>query len=242
MARTKLERAAEAAARGARLRLAEDVERLCADAGISHAALAHAAGISPPFLARILAGTTRPSIETYARLSTALGADLGTRFYPNTGPAIHDRLSVPVLEGLLDLLHPRWRAHTEVRVRRPGRGWIDVVLEERREGLFVAGEIQSTLNRVEQLIRWSGEKAESLPSWEAWPVEGTALAASRLLIVRWTRATRDAARAAERQLRVAYPAHPEDALGSLTGTLPWPGPALLWARVDAGSVRLVASR
>jgi transcriptional regulator with XRE-family HTH domain len=240
--RTKLERAAEAAARASRLRLAEDVERLCADAGISHAALARAAHISPPFLGRILAGAARPSLETYARLSTALGADLSTRLYPNTGPAIRDRLSVPILEALLETLHPRWRSHTEVRVRRPGRGWIDAVLEDPHADLFVAAEIESTLNRVEQLIRWSREKSESLPSWDQWPERATVPSVSRLLIVRWTRSTRDAARAAARQLRVAYPAHPDDALASLTGTLPWPGPALVWVRTEGGGTRFVSSR
>ncbi len=46
---------------------------------------------------------------------------------------------------------------------------------------------------------------------------------TRLLVVRWTRANRDAASDARRQLREAYPADPRDALDALTGTAAWPG-------------------
>jgi len=45
-----------------------------------------------------------------------------------------------------------------------------------------------------------------------------------------------------RQLRVAYPAHPDDAIAALTGTVPWPGPALVWAAIDRGQARLVSGR
>jgi transcriptional regulator with XRE-family HTH domain len=242
VSQTNVERAAERAARATRARLAEDLDRLTADAGLSHAAVARASGVSGSFLARILAGTASPSIETYARLAAGLGADFSGRLYPNTGPHIHDRLSVPILESLLESLHPRWRTFTEVRVLRPGRGWIDIVLREDREGVVVAGEIQSTLNRIEQLIRWWAEKAASLPSWDGWPSLPQQPAISRLLVVRATRATRQAARAAERQLRIAYPAHPDDAMAALTGILPWPGPALIWIRADGGRVRFVAGR
>src|SRR5512143_1527822 len=89
---TSAERAARRAADRAHRVLAEDLERICADAGVSRAALARAADLDAGFLARILAGTVRPSLDTYARLTTALGADLSTHAYPNTGPAIRDRL------------------------------------------------------------------------------------------------------------------------------------------------------
>jgi transcriptional regulator with XRE-family HTH domain len=242
MRTTALERDAKRAARKTRGRLVEDLERLCADSGVSHAALARASGVPGSFIARILAGTANPSLETYARLATALGADLSARIYSNTGPAIRDRHSVPILEAFLDLLHPRWHPFTEVAVHRPDRGWIDVVVHEEHERLVVAGEIQSTLNRIEQLIRWSGLKAESLPSWERWSHLPGPPTISRLLVVRWTRETRNAARAAERQLRVAYPVHPDDALAALSGTVAWPGAALIWARAEHGEVRLVSGR
>jgi transcriptional regulator with XRE-family HTH domain len=242
MGSSMLDRTAARAARRARAALAEDIERQCADAGLSHAQLARAAGVPASVISRTLAGLTRPSLETYARIAAALGSDLATRLYPTTGPAIHDRHSVPILEAVLRDAHPRWRPLTEVRVRSPGRGWIDLVLHEARERVALASEIQSTLGRIEQLVRWHREKAASLPSSDEWASLGDGPAVSQLLIVRWTRATRDAASAADSQLRLAYPAHPDDALAALTGTVPWPGSALVWARADGGQVRLVGRR
>ena len=113
-------------------------------------------------------------------------------------------------------------------MRRPVRGWIDLALTDPTNGLVVATELESELRRVEQLIRWSTEKADAIE------------AGSRLLVVRWTRANRLAVEAARRLLREAYPADPRDALESLTGTAAWPGPALIWARIDRGRAELVA--
>jgi transcriptional regulator with XRE-family HTH domain len=153
MARSSLDRAVDRASRSIRTRLAEDLERLAADAGVSHAALSRTSGVPASFLSRILSGTTKPSLETYARLAGALGADLSVRLYPNTGPAIRDRHSVPILEALLEALDPRWKPYTEVHVVRPARGSIDAVQHEPRERLPVATEIESMLRRVEQLVR-----------------------------------------------------------------------------------------
>jgi hypothetical protein len=172
----------------------------------------------------------------------ALGGDLTARVYPNTGPSIRDRHQVQILEGLVALIHPRWKPFTEVGVRRPARGWIDVVLHEQRERMLIASEIESSLRRIEQLVRWSTEKAASLPSWDEWQTIDQTSEVSRLLVVRWTRANRGTAAAAARQLRISYPAHPDDALESLTGTAAWPGPALIWAREVDGVYRLVAGR
>jgi len=61
-------------------------------------------------------------------------------------------------------------------------------------------------------------------------------------VVRRTRATREVATAFAQQLRVAYPAHPADALAALTGTASWPGPALLWVVLEGRRSRLVAER
>jgi hypothetical protein len=147
-----------------------------------------------------------------------------------------------MLEALLRNLHPRWHAFTEVAVRRPSRGWIDAVFHEPRDGLAVATELQSELRRLEQLIRWSGEKAASVPSWDRWDSLGDEPRIDRLLVVRRTRTTREIAAAHVRQLRIAFPAHPDDALAALTATAPWPGPALVWAVVDGRGARLVGGR
>lgn len=215
---------------------------MCEDAGVSARALAHAAGVDHSHLTRILRGNARPSIETYARLVRALGADLVIRAYPNTGPAIRDRHQAPILEWLLATLHPRWEPYTEVAVTAPSRGWIDVVLHEPRAPLVVATEIESTLRRIEQQVRWSEQKGAALPSWAGWSRLPAPPQISRLLIVRRTRTNRSIAADFARQLALAYPAHPDDAMAALAGTTPWPGPALLWVATDGGRVRFVPGR
>ena len=118
------------------------------------------------------------------------------------------------------------------------------MLEDDRDRLLVATELESDIRRIEQILRWSREKAHSLPSasaWPSWARDGDP-GISQLLIVRWTRANRDAAEAARRQLREAFPADPRDALDALTGAAGWPGPAMLWARLDRTEPRLVAAR
>jgi transcriptional regulator with XRE-family HTH domain len=223
-------------------RLAEEIRRYREDAGLSRRAVAVAAGVDPAFLGRIEDRSERPSPETLVRIGLVLGADFSAHLYPNTGPTIRDRFAAPMLELLLGQLHPRWRPFTEVPVHRPSRGWIDVVLHEPRERIAVAGELQSELRRLEQLIRWQATKAESIPSWEGWQHLGEAPAISRLLLVRRTRATRTIASDFAAQLRVAYQAHPDDAVASLTGTAPWPGAALVWLAIDARGSRLVGGR
>jgi hypothetical protein len=108
--------------------------------------------------------------------------------------------------------------------------------------VLVASELQSELRRLEQVVRWSAEKAASLPAWEGGPRLGDEPAVSQLLVVRRTRATRAVAAEFEPQLRVAFPAHPDDALAALAGTAPWPGPALVWAAIDDDRTRLVHGR
>lgn len=180
--------------------LGEDLRRLREDAALTRAALADAAGVDATYLARIEDGLVNPSFETYARLSAALGADFGAHLYPNTGPAIRDRHQARILEWLLGQRHPRWSPYTEVAVRRPARGWIDLVLHDRAAACVVATEIQSTVARIEQLVRWSSEKASSLPSWEGHAQLGPVSTTSSLLVIRATRATRAIGRDFARQL------------------------------------------
>jgi transcriptional regulator with XRE-family HTH domain len=219
-----------------------DIRHMHEDAGVTRAQLARTAGIDPSFLARIERGAASPSMETYARLALALGADLSLRLYPTTGPTIRDRHQAGIAEALLWRAHPRWQKFAEIAVRRPARGWIDVGLYDPREAVFVATEIQSELRRLEQLVRWSTEKAAALPSWDGWTHLGVAPTISRLLVVRETRATRSVASEFRRVLRASFPAHPDDALAALASETPWPGPAMLWAvrdRTQARAFRIV---
>ena len=230
-------------ASGIRARIAEDLRRLADDAGISGRVLVRASGLNASYVARILNSDERPTLETYAKLAAVLGADLSARLYPNTGPTIRDRHQARILEGLLGQLHPRWHPYHEVAVRQPARGWIDAVLHEPRESLAVAVEIQSELRRLEQLIRWSGEKADALPSWQGWRrFADPPPTVTQILLVRRTRATRDVALEFSRHLLAAYPGHHDDAVAALTGVRPWPGPALVWVQLDKDGMRFAIGR
>jgi transcriptional regulator with XRE-family HTH domain len=222
--------------------LGQDVQRLREDAGVSRRRLAEAAGISVAYLCKIEDGQGRASIDAYAKLSVALGADLGSRLYPNTGPSIRDRFQAPMLEALITQAHSRWRPYPEVAVRHPSRGWIDALMHDARAETAVATEIQSDLRRLEQLLRWFPEKVASLPSWDGWAHLGAVTTTSQLLVVRSTKATRAIGREFQRQLAAAYPAHPADAIAALTGTAPWPGNALIWAEIEPNRVRFIARR
>jgi hypothetical protein len=209
---------------------------------VSRRVLAATAGLSLGYVNDVLAGTQAPTLEVYHRLAAALSADLSLRLYPNTGPHIHDRWQAPMLEEVLRVRHPRWDPYPEAFVTRPIQGWVDLALHEPRERVLVATELQSEIRRFEQLVRWQAAKAQALPSWEGFVHLGDAPRISQLMIVRRTRATRQAAAEFHRQLRAAFPAHPDDALAALTGTAPWPGAALAWMVVDAKGARLVPGR
>ena len=205
--------------------------------------LARAAGVDTAYLYRILAGEAAPSDQTRAKLAGALGADLALRLYPNTGPLVRDRHQAQMTELLLRERHPRYRPFTGVRVLRPSRGWIDLVLHDPSATLAVASELQSELRRLEQLVRWSAEKADAPPSWAGWGDLGPPPQISRLLVVRRTRATRAVADDFDGQLRIAYPAHQDDALTALTkASTRWPGPAMVWAEVTASGARFLPGR
>ncbi len=223
----------------------EEVRRLREDAGVSGAALARAARMRPSQLWAIEAGRGEWSVDSLNRLAAALGADLSIRLYANTGPSIRDRHQARMVEALLRLLHPSWRATLEVPVRNPARGVIDTVLHSAVRNVLVAVEVQSELRRVEQQLRWAAEKAESLPSSELWRrvARDEPPTISRLLLLRSTRATRALSEDLETTFRTAYPAEPSLVWRALTtGDNPWSGDALVWASVEAGAATVLERR
>ena len=212
---------------------------------MSRLELAKAAGIDDSYLKRIEDGVAQPSVETCVRIGLALGADVVHRLYPTTGPTIRDRHQAAIAEALLGVTHSRWQPFAEIAVRRPSRGWIDLGLHAAAEGVFVAIEIQSDLRRLEQLVRWSEAKADSLPSWGGFVHLGASTLVSRLLVVRDTRANRAVAAEFRRMLSVAFPANPHDAIDGLMTAARWPGASVLWAardRTGGGRYRIVARR
>lgn len=173
-------------------------------------------------------------------ISSALGGSVSVRLYPGTGPRLRDPIQARITEALVRILDPRWTRFVEVPVHRPARGVIDAVIHDQAAGVVVAAEIQSELRRLEQQVRWSNEKAESLPSAEFWRFVDGAPRIDRLLVLRSTRTNRQLAERFAETLRVAYPASPVEAYRALsTPDVSWPGSALLWAEVDGDAARLL---
>lgn len=198
------------------------------DAGVSRAELARGAGINRAFLARIEAGVANPSLATLVSLSACLGAELGVRMFPIPGPRLHDRFQAPMVEALIGLLGRPWRGQPEVPVPA-ARGVIDLVLRRPSDASVIACECHSELRRLELVIRRAMEKTEALRGQLGQPAE-----VSTLLLLRSTEATRAVVRAYEATLGAAFPARTRDAVEALRGDRPWPGPALIWARVAGG--------
>jgi len=225
------------------------------DAGLSIRRLAAEAGIDDGYLGQVERGEREPSLTVLVAIATALGGDTNVRLYPGTGPRLRDPIQARIVEALLRAAHPRWLPRVEVAVFRPARGVIDVVLQDRERPTVVAIEVHSELRRLEQQLRWAGEKAASLPTAAFWSIEpagnavepagnavesATNAAIHKLLILRSTRANRELAERFSHTLAVAYPASAIDAYRALTEPIvTWPGSALLWATVDGDEARLL---
>ena len=167
--RTNLQQRADRRSRELRRAIGHDFRQSREDQGIGQRTLARAAGIDPGHLARIESGTVAASLEVLERIAACLGGEVGVRYFPSAGSPLRDRIQAPIVETLLGLLHPTWKPFVEVVVHRPARGVIDVVLARPNEGTVVAVEVHSQIRRLEQLLRWSNLKRESLPTAELWP-------------------------------------------------------------------------
>ena len=98
MARTNLQIRADEHAAELRRVLAQDLRRMRDDAGCTRAAIAALAGVDPSFITRIESRDIDPTLETYARVAAALGANLAAKVYPDTGPSVRDRHQVRAAE------------------------------------------------------------------------------------------------------------------------------------------------
>jgi transcriptional regulator with XRE-family HTH domain len=227
-------------ARESRIRVGRDIRNLREDGGVSQRALSRAAGIDHGFLSLVERGDREPSITALTAIASALGAELGIRLYPGVGPRLRDPIQARIVEELVRAVHPRWERQLEVPVIRPARGFIDLVLTDRPPSIAICTEVQSELRRIEQLIRWSNEKAAALPSAPFWDRIAERPRIERLMVVRSTRVNRQVVARFGETLAAAYPARAEDAYRALTtGDVEWPGSALLWAEVRGDQVTIL---
>ena len=214
-------------------RIGRQIAELRQEASVSQSQLAGCAGLTQGYLWQVEAGRAKPSISALVAIGHCLGADLGMRYFPGFGPRIHDRFQAPMIEALIRTLGPDWSAHPEVAVPA-ARGVLDIVLRRASDGLVVACECHSELRRLEIVIRRLGEKADALAGQlDASPT------VSRLLLLRSTAATRATARAYEATLTAAFPGRTAAAVASLRRGGEWPGPTIVWARLQAGRAEIL---
>ena len=247
MRRTEVQRRAAAVTRAQFRAIGSDIRRQREDAGISLRHLARASEVSAAHLSEIEAGNARPSGEVLNRIAIALGLDLSIRLFPNTGPPLRDRNQARMLEALLRILHPSWKATLEVPVHRPARGVIDCVLDDDAGPDVVTVEAESDIRRLEQQLRWAAEKADSLPSSTLWPFvtadPGRRPHIGRLLLLRSTNASRSIARDFRGLLAAAYPADSREIrLALTTPDAAWPGNGMLWVSIRGGTAHVLDRR
>jgi hypothetical protein len=163
------------------------------------------------------------------------------RLHPGAGTRIRDRWSAPITEAVLRFVGPEWKAFTEVEVRDPVRGWIDVVLHAPARDLVVATEVEAGVRAIESQIRRGQDKAAALPSSDLWhwAARGGRPEIGRLLVLRSTPASREAARRFETLFRSAFPARIAALVAALRDAAPWPGAGILWATLEAGHATIL---
>jgi transcriptional regulator with XRE-family HTH domain len=160
--RVTVERETARRMRRSDLETGEQIRRMRLDAGITRTELALVVDVHRSYIARIESGKARPSLEVLTAIGLALGADLNLRYFPGSGPRLHDRFQAPMIEAMLGEIHARWLVGLEISVTQPARGVIDMVLTDRNGSTVVAVEVQSELRSLEQQLRWSAEKADGL--------------------------------------------------------------------------------
>jgi hypothetical protein len=118
---------------------------------------------------------------------------------------------------------------------------VDAAFVDGVSPVALAAEFQSEMHRVEQQIRWNNEKAEGLANRLAEEAgTGPAPVVSRLLVLRSTTTMREIARRYAATLAATYPARTSDVIGALTTpSIPWPGPGIVWMRVEGGVATLL---
>lgn len=240
-------------------RIGSQIVALREEAGVTQAQLARCAGTAQSHVWKIEAGQAQPSLLALLAIGRCLGADLGVRYFPGSGPRIHDRFQAPMIEALLRVLHSDWKAELEVAVPA-ARGVCDLVLRRPTDATVVACECHSELRRLEAVLRRLNEKADALVGQldarpEASPLMGQLDAgraasrlvgqldpgrpAARLLLLRSTAATRAIARAYDATFAAAFPAPTAAAVAAIRDGAPWPGSAIIWVRLEDGRAEVL---
>jgi DNA-binding XRE family transcriptional regulator len=190
--------------------------------GVSQAAVARAIDVDRATICRIESGDPAVSDRIRARAAAVLGADFRVGIYPNAAPLIHDAAHARLVEALLRLRHPTWRARVEAPVPGPGRRSSDLRLDRAQETILI--EVETRVHALESIIREGEEKRSA--------VAANAAAGSRVhvvLVLPPTRHHRSLVGAHPGTIRASFPSAAAEIRRALTSAdRPWPGDGLLW--------------
>jgi len=214
--------------------IAAQLVELRSERGVSQIELAIASGVDRAHLSRVERARAAASIDVLVAVAANLGADVSIRLFPTAAPGLRDRTQAPMVEALVKRLHPSWRSQLEVPVP-DARGVIDLVLRRRDGTLAIACEAHSQLRSIDLVVRRLHEKTLALGRLEPGPTTTV----SSILLVRSTEATRRIVRLHAAMLAGTFPGRHADAIRALTDEGTWPGPTLLWVKVEATSAALV---
>jgi transcriptional regulator with XRE-family HTH domain len=194
--------------------------------GVSQAAVARAIGVTRSVICRIEKGDPNVSPRIRARAAAVLGADFRIALYPQSAPLIHDVAHARIVEGVLKLAHPRWRATVEAPVPGPGRRSTDIRLDHGLDTVLL--EVESRVHALEAIIRECAEKRTAVAA---------DMGASRrrvhvVLVLPPSRHHQALVSAHPRIVATAFPANNHELEAALGDpVVPWPGDGILWMRL-----------
>lgn len=212
-------------------RFGEESRLLRLRTGVSQAAVARAIGVDRATICRMEAGDPAVADRIRARAAAVLGADFRLGLYPDAAPLIHDAAHARLVEALLRLRHPSWRAKVEAPVPGTGRRSTDLRLD--RGDATILFEVETHVHALEAIIREGEDKRSAVDAAVA------AVAAGRrvhmILVLPPTRHHRSLAAAHPGTIKAAFPASTADIRRALTSAdVPWPGDGILWLAAGIG--------
>jgi len=214
-------------------RFGEESRLLRLRTGVSQAAVARAIGVDRATICRMEAGDPAVADRIRARAAAVLGADFRLSLYPDAAPLIHDAAHARLVEALLRLRHPSWRAKVEAPVPGTGRRSTDLRLD--RGDATILFEVETHVHALEAIIREGEDKRSAVAAAVAADrsAANAAVAAARcvhvILVLPPTRHHRTLVAAHPGTIKSAFSASTADIRRALTSAdVPWPGDGILW--------------
>ena len=207
-------------------RFGEDFRELRLRFGVTQAAVARSIGVSRSVTCQLEAGDEDVGPRIRARASVALGATFKMALYADAEPMIRDAAHARLIEALLRLRHPGWRATIEAPVpatlASPGHRSTDVRIDGARQ--IVLFEVESRIQRWEELARECHDKQAAVQASAAVGVQVHAV-----LVLPPTHRNRAVIHSLAATVQAAFPVPDRvlrDALTNEPGA--WPGNGILW--------------